>query len=401
MKKISIVSSYSDSCGNAYFTKVLEETIRNNGYDVKCTELDLDLTQAIDFKTRRRADQHIENLCSEIKKADACNIQLEAGLYGTLPDDIINRVKKLCLASKCTSVTLHSPRIVNTNPAAQREAIRDILKGKVFSGFKKYLNYKKNSIHIEINNKIIRFLVKKNIPIIVHTIRAQKQIDLFFNYKNVFVHPLKFVSPSNVVDLNKILRLRETYRLGAQDVIVGMFGYVNDYKGHMTALKAMEILPKNYKLFIFGRVHPQTIAMKELINPYIETLNKEIIKSKVLKNRVFYVGEKNTDDFIDFAASVDMVWLPYVEVGQDGSGIASICTDVAKKVLASNSFAFDELLKLIPYPNIDRFDIGNYIELAQKTIFSKESVNSDCIKNKKFSTDTQAKLYTEIFEFNK
>lgn len=401
MKKISIVSSYSDSCGNAYFTKVLEKSIQNNGYDVKCVELDLDLTQAIDLKTRKRADRHIDDLCAEIKQSDACNIQLEAGLYGTIPKDIFNRIKKLCLSNKRISVTLHSPRILNSNPAAQRDAIRDMLKGKLISGFKKYLNYKKDSIHVEINKRIIKFLVEKNIPIIVHTIRAKKQINLFFNYKNVFVHPLKFVSPFNAIDLTKIQQLRSTYKLHSNDFVIGMFGYVNDYKGHMTALKAMEIMPENYKLFIFGRVHPQTIGVKELINPYIEKMNKEIINNNFLKNRVFYIGEKNTNDFIDYAATVDMVWLPYVEVGQDGSGIASICTDVAKNVLASNSFAFDELLKLIPYPNMERFDIGNYIELAQKTVFSKESVNSDEIKNKNFSTDTQAKLYTEIFDFNK
>lgn len=401
MKKISIVSSYSDSCGNAYFTKVLEKSIHNIGYEVKCVELDLDLTQSIDFKTRKKADRHIDDLCAEIKQSDACNIQLEAGLYGTIPHDIFNRIKKLCLSNERMSVTLHSPRIFNANPAAQRDAIRDILKGKLIVGFKKYLNHKKNSIHTEINRRIIKFLAKKNIPIIVHTTRAKKQIDLFFNYKNVFVHPLKFVSPTNIIDVEKIKNLRKTYKLNDDDYIVGMFGYVNDYKGHMTALKAMEIMPKNYKLFIFGRVHPQTIEVKELINPYIERMNKEIISNKYLKDRVFYIGEQNTDDFIDYAATVDMVWLPYVEVGQDGSGIASICTDVAKNVLASNSFAFDELLKLIPYPNMERFDIGNYIELAQKTVFSKQKVYLNEIKNKNFSTDTQAKLYTEIFDFNK
>src|SRR5690606_22260831 len=60
----------------------------------------------------------------------------------------------------------------------------------------------------------------------------------------------------------------------------------------------------------------------------------------------------------------------YYENGQDGSGIASITMDVCPRVIASASFAFDELQKLIPYRNVSRFDIGNERELATKTLMA-------------------------------
>ena len=41
--------------------------------------------------------------------------------------------------------------------------------------------------------------------------------------------------------------------------------------------------------------------------------------------------------------------------------------DVAKRVACSSSFAFDQVLKLVDYQNVYRFDIGNALELAQRT----------------------------------
>jgi hypothetical protein len=92
---------------------------------------------------------------------------------------------------------------------------------------------------------------------------------------------------------------------------------------------------------------------------------------------------------------VDCVWLPYLEVGQDGSGIASICCDVSDNVLASTAFSFDELLKLIPYPTVRRFDIGNTIELAQKTKGKSFVCSDNFDKNKSFNLNSQAKIYVK------
>ncbi|WP_226100390.1 hypothetical protein [Dickeya oryzae] len=395
MKKIAIVSSFSDSCGNAYFTKILMESMINSGVQVECMSLNLLLTQSINNSVRKKADKHIDDICRRLKDYDGVNIQFEAGLYGTMPADIIKRVYKLVSANPNTSVTLHSPRLVNDS-ASQREAIKQVLKLRLKTAVNMYLSELRRNVSTRINVKVIKYLVKNNINVIVHTLRAKEQIEMFFNYTNIHVHPLKIVDDNHKTSPEIFERIKDEYNISEQDKIIGMFGFVNEYKGHSLAIQTLSCLPSNYKLMIFGRQHPQTIKNNEIVNHYIHSLQVSISKNKTVQNRVFFMGEYDNEDFINLAASVDYVWLPYVENGQDGSGIASICMDVSKRVLCSSSFAFDELFRLIPeYNNYARFDIGNYMELASKTLhFMPNKVSR--ISERKYTLQSQADLYIEL-----
>src|SRR5476651_1601478 len=126
MKKIAIVSSFSDSCGNAYFTKILLNSIQGKGYLAECAELDLKLTQSLESKLRNKAEKHIDKLCLSLKEFDGVNVQMEAGLYGSLPTDVYRRFMKISLANPNTSVTLHSPRFIS-DAAVQRGLIKSIM----------------------------------------------------------------------------------------------------------------------------------------------------------------------------------------------------------------------------------------------------------------------------------
>ena len=103
MTTLGIVSSYSESCGNASFPKVLHDTIEQySNKNVEVVELDLQLLQSVDRRTRRFAENHIEDICKQLKKFDAVNIQMEAALYGSLPQDIIQRSRKIIKANPNT-----------------------------------------------------------------------------------------------------------------------------------------------------------------------------------------------------------------------------------------------------------------------------------------------------------
>lgn len=396
MKKIAIVSSFSESCGNAYFTHVLIDSMKAKGYEVECVSLNLLLTQSANKQVRLKAEKHINELCEQLKNYDGVNIQFEAGLYGTMPGDIVKRTIKLLKANPNTSITLHSPRLVNDN-ASEREAIKMALKLKLKTAAKMYFGSLRSNISMNVNEKVIRFVARNNINTIVHTKRAQEQIELLFDYRNVEVHPLKFVDSDITTNEELINKIKSNFGFEKTDKIVGVFGFVNEYKGHSLAIKAMTNLPDNYKLMFFGRQHPQTIKNNELVNGYISSLQEQIVKLKLGK-RVFFMGEYGNDDFINLAASVDAVWLPYVENGQDGSGIASICFDVSKRVLCSSSLAFDELFKLVKkYNNYARFDIGNYMELATKTrYFMPQSTTINDLNDRDYTISSQADLYINM-----
>ena len=394
---MAIVSSYSDSCGNAYFTKFLIESIAKKGIDVVCEEVDLKLTQSIYGKVRKIADKHIIEIARKLREYDFVNIQLEAGLYGTIPSDIIRRIKILVNSNPNLSVTLHSPRLI-ADASAQREALKLFFQGKIKNALGFYLFYKQKNVHIDINQKIIKMLCERKVKLIVHTLRAKEQINHIFDYKNVVVHPLQLVSDNFLYSSADLDYIKKINNLSPTDVVIGIFGFVNEYKGHTLAIQALKLLPSNYKLMIFGRQHPQTLVPDQLCHPYLSQLQSLIDKEK-LRDRVFFMGEYDTPRFLNFAASVDVCWLPYVENGQDGSGIASICLSVGKRVLCSSSFAFDELFRLVNFPNVCRFDIGNSIELAQKT---KKMLSENYALDKRsqsvFTPDTQASAYIEGFD---
>jgi hypothetical protein len=176
-----------------------------------------------------------------------------------------------------------------------------------------------------------------------------------------------------------------------------MFGYLSSNKGHTDALQAMQYLPHDHKLLIFGRQHPQTLSSSSVTDSYLQLLIDIIKKDYNLKTRVFFLGELSDNDFLQVASSVDVAWLPYYETGQDGSGIAAICMDICQRVLCSTSFAFDELFKLIPYPNMMRFDVGNFMEIATKThMIRRRDVQPRPNEDRSlYNTRTQALAYVK------
>lgn len=368
MSTFAIVSSYSESCGNASFTRVLHDSIvQYSNASVEVIELDLKLLQSANKTIRQKAHRHICELANRLKAFDGVNIQFEAGLYGTLPGDIIRRATILMRANPNTTVTLHSPRIMEASSASARAGIKKLITLQIVSGLREIIGNKLADIHIRINRKIIRNAIKNNLRLIVHTSRAVRQIQQLFDYTRVDVHPLKITPDDFVGDDSVLKRIRSELNLEKTDRLIGMFGYISAYKGHSDALKAIACLPKEYKLLIFGRQHPQTLKGDGTTDSYLHKLIETVSASKALRNRVFFLGELEDNDFWKVASAIDVAWLPYYENGQDGSGIASICMDVCPRVLCSSSFAFDELFKLVSYNNYMRFDIGNYLEIAAKT----------------------------------
>ncbi|MBU6958465.1 glycosyltransferase [Pseudomonas sp. CVAP len=398
-RKMAIVSSYSESCGNAAFTKVVHDSIESYHSDiqVEVVELDLKLLQSINGRVRAKADEHIKDICDRLKSYDLVNIQMEAGLYGTLPKDIIGRFRKLVSANPETSVTLHSPRLIGSAQSGSRSAIKKLLRLDIKGGLRDLIGDKYSQVHLNINRNILKAAIKCRARLIVHTTRSEKQIKDFFSYDNVVVHPLKMVPVDYVRDTNTFDRIVYQADFAESDRLIGMFGYISAYKGHVDALKALEQLPKNYKLLIFGRQHPQTLKANGKTDDYLDLLIGLVKKSKSLKGRVFFMGELNDKDFLDVVSSVDIAWLPYYENGQDGSGIASICLDLCPRVLCSTSFAFDELFKLVNYSNVKRFDIGNTLEMSLKTemFLRTEKQNGPFCNESVYSLKSQAGVYTK------
>ena len=106
MKKLAIISSYNESCGNASYTEVLRQGF-SEYYEVDVLPLQLDILGSNASNIKKIADEHIEDLAKSLKNYDYVNIQFEAGLYGNNKKDICRRMKKLINASNNLIVTMH------------------------------------------------------------------------------------------------------------------------------------------------------------------------------------------------------------------------------------------------------------------------------------------------------
>lgn len=400
MGNLAIVSSYEESCGNASFTNILCRSITEmTDTKAQAIGLDLTLTQSLGRRERRAANEHIDSICQKLESFDAVNIQFEAGLYGAYHRDILFRLRKLLTANSKTFVTLHAPRILQPQSINMRGVIKTFLRQSIRQGLDTYATQTRIKRDLAFNRDVVQEVINAKAKIIVHTERSANNIKALFEDADVHVHPIKFVDHKTETSTTSQWKARLNVPLDAK--LVGIFGFIGKYKGHESAIRAINELPEDYYLLIAGRQHPQAIVPHQEIDGYlaslldlISTLDKKSRRSGNLRlvKRVLFLNELSHPDFLSLVASVDCCWLPYHEVGQDGSGVASIVFDLGQRIIASNSKTFDELLLLEPNYRCERVDIGNWLELAQRTLMVNEEYETSAF----FTVSSQANLYSHL-----
>lgn len=391
----AIVSSIDESCGNSTFSQHLIDNINKSGNSAVGMALPLIYTQSQNPIVRRLANKKIKEICNELGAYDGVNIQFEAGLYGSTHRDIYRRLKRLLVANPKTTVTLHATRFFDNSSYSLSKSLKELSDLKFRASLDTFLRYLNNKKIIRNNRRYVRLCVMKKAKLIVHTQKAREAVLAITTNSSTFLHPIKFTDPK-MVSPNRTYWLKRL-NLKSEDYLIGIFGYISEYKGLKIAISALELLPVNYKLLIAGRQHPGSIQEHRTIDSYLNSVLDQIKKVNKKKNfydRIIFINELNDSELMNLAATVDCAWLPYLETGQDGSGMASILFDLSQRVVASQCKAFDELIRMVPEYKCERFDIGNYIELANKTVNYFEYRNLDLKMN--YSDDSQTKLYLKL-----
>lgn len=421
MKKMAIVSSYNELCGNATYTEVLRKEF-SKYYKVDVLALRSDLLGSTKSNIVRLGDKHIKNIAIKLKEYDYVNIQFEAGLYGVTRGDIFRRIKMLI--NSCDNLIFTMHRVDIPESLLDKQYLKKLMSGNWIGNIK---TFRQNSYMAHLYYMIICYLKKisnkKNINVIVHTKREKKNIQQIFKFNRVFDFPITFLD-ENMRQRERSEQERkiflEKYGLQEDDVIIGLFGFISEYKGHETAIKSLKFLPENYKIMIFGSQHPMSIMSNTPIDGYIHRLVKlieensyelnfsskvnfdkiESLQKRSFDKRVFFAGSLNDEDFIDALYCCDFAVLPYMETNQSGSGIASLVLESKIKSLFSNNKAFFELQKY--YPNcFESFDIGNYNELAYKLLNYKSDYTTKLNKClEKYNLETNVLFQKNILEGN-
>ena len=71
MKKLAIISSYNESCGNASYTEVLRREFAKY-YEVDVLSLQLDVLSSNASNIRKIAEEHIDELVKSLKNYQQC-----------------------------------------------------------------------------------------------------------------------------------------------------------------------------------------------------------------------------------------------------------------------------------------------------------------------------------------
>lgn len=403
-KKMAIISSYNESCGNASYTEVLREEF-SKYCDVDILALPQGLLHGKYAIISKKADAFIDQMCEKIKEYDYVNIQFEAGLFGNTRKEILRRYSKIVKSCKNVIVTMH--RVDLPRPVFNKGILKKIIKLKFWEAFQDAKFNKFMNLYVD----VVEAVRQKGTAgsIMVHTQRERDNLVNIFDYPNVTAFPITFMN----AEKRKRVRTEadrkaflQAYGFNETDVVIGLFGFVSAYKSAETVIKALNFLPSNYKIAIFGKQHPMSILENVPVDEYLNSLMSLIesqsisakdkldiitdaqvqsgkVKEEEVKQfiqrysnekvalsfdqRVFFEGELDDDHFIDALYGCDFAVLPYLETNQSGSGIASLVVESKIKSIFSSSKAFAELQRYFP-KCYESFDIGNYIELANKIL---------------------------------
>ena len=320
---------------------------------------------------------------------DAVNLQLEFGILGATPRDIYRRLSWLAAAAPRLSVTFHTVRRSMGFPYG--DFLRRIggLKFRIASDIVAAFR-RSRRLSTGVARMLGRLQRLKPINIIVHNRRDAADFRHVYGFERVFDHPLAFLSvedaETSVAGASR-RRFPLLDKLPGEAVLVGVFGFINDYKGFGTAVRALYHLPKTYHLLIFGGIHPNEIAPHQVIHPYVMSLLNDAhvdarpgaaderrpsggrfaVDPRDLSARLHFMGTPDDDDFLAGMAICDAVVFPYIEVGQSASGPISQALELGRRIIASRTRTFLEFAAYHPR-TVEFFDIGNHLELADRIL---------------------------------
>lgn len=428
MKRLAIISTYDELCGIAGYTKALVRQLQSE-YEVSVFDLDQYILRSRFKSLRDQGDRLVSDISDQSSQFDYVNIQLEHGTLGSTHSDIVRRFKILTRHKTPLTVTFHTVYPLGFS------GIGDFAKYVVMLNFREAFSALKEArITWTLNNPIIQCLidrqVKSQTTAIFHTHRDARNHKMIYGLSRVLDHPLAFYSESgDTAPPDSDVTLPPIEIRCGEPVLLGLFGFISPYKGIMTAVKALQTLPENYHLLIFGALHPNEIRRGYSIHPHLENIlelvagrqraefaskstaletdqinlhtdNLDVIRRAMISvrdvsHRVHFMGAVRDGEFAAAMKRCNIVVLPYEEVGQSSSGPLSIANEVGATIVCSRNKAFLQYERYHP-GRLLFFDIGNYLELAER-IQGAQYVTPKA-HPKRFSVTSNRAVYKASFE---
>jgi glycosyltransferase involved in cell wall biosynthesis len=271
-KRVAIVSSYDEECGAAYYSSRLLKHLTAAGYQVDIKRLPVSLLRMrTPTFVRRKGDGEIARIAREIASYDTVFLQFEPGLYGTRNKISYRRVLELLKAARSVVMTLHgfdkrmTSRSVGgvwQNLAGGRpvEAALNLIEGGLDPIVESFWAYVRRSSHVKVMafNRSDETLLRR-----------------FFDLERIANYPICYFDQDEVAEVRAATdreAFLRRYGLDPKYKYFAVCGFFSAYKGHLSAMKALEFLPEEWRLVIVGGEHPQAIAPDKDIGQYVRQL---------------------------------------------------------------------------------------------------------------------------------
>ena len=369
---------------------------------------------------RTLADQMVKDFCDRAQTFDYVNIQLEHGTLGKKVSDINRRFAMIARSAPALSVTFHT--VLSQEPFNLGFFASNLVRLKFRAALNVVLSFIASCLMVRPMYGLLRRLQRtKPVSVIVHTRRDMRLMRYVNRLDAVYDHPLAFISPETAQELRVRAangRIPGLRALPPGAKVVGVFGFLTEYKGVDTAIKAMHLLPPDFHLFVFGGLHPNEIKKGDKLHPYLAQLLKEanvgvtaldrLGKASVvlqidgsnptlltdhpkdIGDRIHFLGPQTDEGLASSMAICDHVVLPYFEVGQSSSGVLSLAVEMGSRVIAARNHAFMQFARYHP-DTIELFEVGNYLELAEKIM--AEPAYPAVARVLKYSVTTNVQTY--------
>ena len=395
--RLAIISTYDDLCGIAGYTRALVKYLSAD-FDIEVFDLDQYLMRHTHKRVIAMGDAHIKAFATRLGEFDFVNIQLEHGTLGRTVQQITRRLNWLVKAAPGVSVTMHT--ILHNRPIAWDKVMAAIGKLRFGRAVEIMFGGTRDNVLAWRTYRLLRKAQKRRpVRIITHTRRDMRLLRDVHRFKEVYDHPLAFISAADAAAVRASTSRADfplLRTLPADAKLIGTFGFLSEYKGFEVAIKALRQLPQDHHLLIFGGTHPQSIQPFQTIDPYVKTLlatgridqsifdelgtTRQSVSLSLdgdsmrdmltrfpldLSERIHFMGALTDDQFMRAMTVCDCVVLPYLEVGQSASGPISMALDMGCRVIASRTAAFLQFKRYFP-EHFEMFDIGNFHELANR-----------------------------------
>jgi glycosyltransferase involved in cell wall biosynthesis len=363
MKRIALLTTWKEKCGIAHYSAFLKRGLDPH---LDVTVIPLPRETMRDEMDHSKADAYIEEITPILSNFDVVNIQFEPSLFGIAISDVQRRFKTVLANSSDVIITFHSFN------GADLPSLRSIVESIYYRSparlFRYFANYYRATQWRRIYKVISNHAKTKRVTVIAHTKSDAKRLKRLIPGASVMDNSLSYMSEGYIANVDKFVSHSELPKLmpnvGDEVRFIGVFGFFAPHKGFETAILALNHLPVTHHLLMISGIHEASLKVGQGLDPYLNRLIQIVEKNK-LSGRVHFIGSVSDDDLLLSMKLCDAAIMPYTNSGQTASGPANQAVELDRPSYFSRSLQFLEMEKYLPNA-FSFFDIGNYVELAQK-----------------------------------